>query len=406
MTTQPILSVQNVYKLFMPLEAKKNEAKAMEMLQAGGTRAEVQQATGITAGLTDISFDVERGEIFVLIGLSGSGKSTLIRCLNMLHAPTHGKILFEGQDITQFNSNQLQNYRRTKISMVFQSFGLMSNRNVLENTYYGLEIRGVPKKEREAKAMEMLAMVGLEGWEHKKISDLSGGMKQRVGIARALANDPDILLMDEAFSALDPLVKNDLQFELLKIQEKMGKTIVFITHDINEAFRLGSHVGILRDGRMVQIATPEEMILNPADKYVRDFINNVNSSKVFTVRNIMSTPTCMVRAIDGAAVALRMMKINGVSSAYVIGEHLEFLGIITLDNALKALAGYTTYSDALITNIPTIDDVNAQVSDIMPLAATTPFPLPVLDNDKCLCGIVTKASVLSSFVLDNPKVTL
>ena len=186
----------------------------------------------------------------------------------------------------------------------------------------------------------------------------------------------------------------------------MGKTIVFITHDINEAFRLGSHVGILRDGRMVQIATPEEMILNPADKYVRDFINNVNSSKVFTVRNIMSTPTCMVRAIDGAAVALRMMKINGVSSAYVIGEHLEFLGIITLDNALKALAGYTTYSDALITNIPTIDDVNAQVSDIMPLAATTPFPLPVLDDDKCLCGIVTKASVLSSFVLDNPKVTL
>lgn len=406
MTGQPILSVKNLYKLFIPLEHKKNEQKAMEMLQRGGTRAEVQQATGITAGLTDISFDVQKSEIFVLIGLSGSGKSTLIRCLNMLHEPTSGQILFNGQDITQFNSNQLQNYRRTKISMVFQSFGLMSNRNVLENTYYGLEIRGVPKKEREAKAMEMLAMVGLEGWEGKKISDLSGGMKQRVGIARALANDPDILLMDEAFSALDPLVKNDLQFELLQIQEKMGKTIVFITHDINEAFRLGSHVGILRDGRMVQIATPEEMILNPADKYVRDFISNVNSSKVFTVHNIMSTPTCMVRVIDGAAVALRMMKINGVSSAYVVGEHLEFIGIITLENALKALAGYTTYNDAIITGIPVIDDVNAQVSDIMPLASTTPFPLPVVDKDRRLCGIVTKASVLSSFVLDNPRVTL
>lgn len=406
METKDILRVENLYKLFIPLEAFKNEETAMKMLKAGHSRAEVLQATGITAGLTDISFNVKKGEIFVLIGLSGSGKSTLIRCLNMLHKPTCGSIYFEDQDITSFSPSELQNFRRTKISMVFQSFGLMSNRNVLENTYYGLEIRGIPKKQREEKAMEMLEMVGLKGWEYKQISDLSGGMKQRVGIARALANDPDILLMDEAFSALDPLVKNDLQFELLRIQEKMGKTIVFITHDINEAFRLGNRVGILRDGCMVQIATPEEMITNPADQYVRNFINNVNSSKVFSVRNIMTTPTCMVRISDGAGMALKSMQSGGVSSAYVIGDHLEFIGLITLDNALKVLAGYTTFNDAIIRNIPIIDNLDAPVADIMPIAANTPFPLAVVDKEQQFRGIVTKASVLSSFVLDNPKVTL
>ncbi len=406
MNSQDILRVENLYKLFIPLESFQNEETAMKMLHNGCSRAEVLQATGITAGLTNINFNVKKGEIFVLIGLSGSGKSTLIRCLNMLHKPTSGSIYFENQDITQFSQAQLQEFRRTKISMVFQNFGLMSNRNVLENTYYGLEVRGVPKKEREEKAMEMLAMVGLRGWEHKQIGDLSGGMKQRVGIARALANDPDILLMDEAFSALDPLVKNDLQFELLRIQEKMGKTIVFITHDINEAFRLGNRVGILRDGCMVQIATPEEMITNPADQYVRNFITNVNSSKVFTVRNIMTTPTCMVRISDGAGMALKSMQSNGVSSAYVIGEHLEFIGLITLDNALKVLAGYSTFSDAIIRNISVIDNIDAPVADIMPLAANTPYPLAVVDKEQHFRGIVTKASVLSSFVLDNPKVTL
>lgn len=252
-------------------------------------------------------------------------------------------------DITKFSSSQLQEFRRTKVAMVFQQFGLMDNRNVLENTYYGLELRGIPLKERTAKAQEMLAMVGLEGLENKKISSLSGGMKQRVGIARALTNDPDILLMDEAFSALDPLVKNDLQFELLRIQEKMNKTIIFITHDINEAFRLGNHIAILR---------------------------------------------------DGAAIALRNMRNSGLSSAYVVDEHLHFVGIITLDNALKVLNNELPYEQAILTNIPIISDTNASVEEIMPLSAQTPFPLPVVDNNKTFCGIITKASVLSSFVLN------
>ncbi len=401
MNGQPILKVENLYKLFVPIEASQNVKEAMELLEAGQGRFEVLQETGITAGLADISFEVQKGETFVLIGLSGSGKSTLIRCLNMLHEPTCGKVLFEGEDITKYTSKQLQEFRRTKAAMVFQHFGLMDNRTVLENAYYGLEIRGVPLKERTEKAMEMLAMVGLEGWEHKKISALSGGMKQRVGIARALANDPDILLMDEAFSALDPLVKNDLQFELLRIQEKMGKTIIFITHDINEAFRLGTHVGILRDGRMVQIATPEEMLTNPADEYVQSFINTVNSSKVLSVRNVMSTPTCMVRKGDGAAMALRTMRNCGVSSAYVVDEHMHFVGILTLDGAMRVLARKATQEEVLITDIPVIEDMNSSVEHITQLSADTPFPIPVLDKDGAFCGIVTKASVLSSFVLNS-----
>ncbi len=398
MMNNPVLEVKNLYKLFIPLEHSQNEKEAMTLLEQGRSRSEVQQATGITAGLIDINFSVQRGEVFVLIGLSGSGKSTLIRCLNMLHPPTSGTVHLDGEDVTTMSSKQLQNLRRTKVAMVFQSFGLISNRNVLENTYYGLEIRGVPLKERTERALKMLEMVGLAGWEHTRISALSGGMKQRVGIARALANDPDILLMDEAFSALDPLVRNDLQFELLRIQERTGKTIVFITHDINEAFRLGTHVGILRDGRMVQIGTPEEMITNPADDYVRSFINNADSSKIFTVRNVMSTQTCIVRNIDGAATAMRNMKNSGVSSAYVVDEHLHFLGIITLDGAMQVLAGYTSFEKAILRNVPAISNLDTPVADIMPMSASTPFPLPVLDENGLFCGIVTKASVIASFV--------
>lgn len=215
----------------------------MAMLEQGASRTEVQEATGITAGLIDINFTVNKGEVFVLIGLSGSGKSTLIRCLNILNPPTSGTVYLEGDNITDFSSKQLQELRRTKVAMVFQNFGLISNRNVLENTYYGLEIRGVPLKERTEKAMQMLEMVGLQGWEKTRISALSGGMKQRVGIARALANDPDILLMDEAFSALDPLVRNDLQFELLRIQEKQVRPL-FLSRMISTKPSVWEHTSV------------------------------------------------------------------------------------------------------------------------------------------------------------------
>lgn len=393
-----ILEVKNLYKLFGDFNFLDRTKAAYKLMELGATRREVMETTGIMAAVRNVSFDVKRGELFVLIGLSGSGKSTIVRCLNMLHTPTRGEILIDGKDITKFNEKQLQEMRRNKISMVFQNGGLLSHRDVLSNAAYGLEIRGVGREEREAKAMEMLKMVGLEGYEHEQLESLSGGMKQRVGIARALANDPDILLMDEAFSALDPLVKNDLQFELLRIQEKMGKTIVFITHDINEAFKLGDRVGILRDGCMVQIDTPENMLSNPADDYVRRFIHNVNTTKVFTVRNIMAVPSCIIKSTDGANTALKSMYANGVSSAYVVGEQMRFIGLITLDGALAVRDGKYSFEESIIRNIPVINDLNAPVETIVPMAASAMFPLAVVDEEQVFRGIITKASVLSSFV--------
>lgn len=393
-----VLEVKNLYKLFGTYDFLDERKAAFKLLELGASRMDVMETTGIMAAISDVSFSVKRGELFVLIGLSGSGKSTIVRCLNMLHKPTKGEILIDGEDITKYNEKQLQELRRTKVSMVFQNGGLLSHRDVLGNVAYGLEVRGVGKEERENKAMEMINMVGLTGYEHEKLSSLSGGMKQRVGIARALANDPDILLMDEAFSALDPLVKNDLQFELLRIQERMGKTIVFITHDINEAFKLGNRVGILRDGRMVQIDTPEQMLANPADDYVKKFIHNVNTSKVFCVRNIMSTPSCIVKDSDGANTALTSMRANGVSSAYVVGDHMNFIGIVTLEGALAVRDGKKTFSEAIIRDVLQVNDLDAPVADIVPLAANAAFPLAVVDEEKVFRGIITKASVLSSFV--------
>lgn len=394
---ETILEVKNLYKLFKNNELADGEELAFQMLEEGADAAAVRERTGIFAAVAAVSFEVKRGEIFALIGLSGSGKSTIIRCLNMLHTPTRGHIFVEGEDITTFNEQQLLDLRRTKIAMVFQNFGLMSHRDVLSNVCYGLEIRGMAKEEREIKGMEMIAMVGLEGWEHKSIDSLSGGMKQRVGIARALANDPDILLMDEAFSALDPLVRNDLQFELLRIQEKMGKTIIFITHDINEAFKLGSHVGILREGRMVQVATPEEMLSNPADDYVKKFIDNVDPSKVFCVRNIMVTPASMIKATDGVNIALQSMKSNGVSSAYIVGEQMHFIGIITLEDALAVRAGKMNFEEAIIKDLPLIHDMDTPVADVVELAAGAKFPLVVVSEGNVFQGIVSKAAILSSF---------
>ena len=340
-----------------------------------------------------LDLKIETGEFFGLLGPNGAGKTTTISLLSTLLLPTKGEILIDGQKLTR-NRPDL----KRKISVITQEYSMRQDMNMDEIMEYQGRLYFMPRKEIKRRTEELLEFCDLIKFRKRTVRKLSGGMKQRVGIARALANDPDILLMDEAFSALDPLVRNDLQFELLRIQEKTGKTIVFITHDINEAFRLGTHVGILRDGRMVQIGTPEEMITNPADDYVRSFINNADSSKIFTVRNVMSTQTCIVRNIDGAAVALRNMKNSGVSSAYVVDEHLRFIGIITLDSAMQVLSGYTTFDKSILRNVPVIDNLDTPVADIMPLSASTPFPLPVIDENKLFCGIVTKASVISSFV--------
>lgn len=396
MTQTPILEVRHLYKIFAPLDFRGEKKMAYKLLELGATRQDVLEATGMTAAVTDVSFRVGKGEIFVLIGLSGSGKSTLVRCLNMLHRPSRGEVLIDGEDITAYDEVKLQKLRRTKISMVFQNGGLLAHRDVMGNVGYGLEIRGVKKEEREAKALEMIRMVGLEGHERESLDSLSGGMRQRVGIARALASDPDILLMDEAFSALDPLVKNDLQFELLRIQEQTGKTIIFITHDINEAFKLGSRVGILRDGRMIQLDTPEKLLSAPANDYVRRFIDSVDTTKVLTVKHIMTVPGSVIKKTDGANVALNSMRASGVSSAYVVSDYMHFDGIITLEGALSVRDGKKTFEEAIIREVPFVRNLDAPVSSIVPLAAKTQYPLAVVDEHDVFRGIVTKASVLSS----------
>lgn len=396
MTQTSILEVRHLYKIFAPLDFRGEKKMAYKLLELGATRQDVLEATGMTAAVTDVSFRVGKGEIFVLIGLSGSGKSTLVRCLNMLHRPSRGEVLIDGEDITAYDEVKLQKLRRTKISMVFQNGGLLAHRDVMGNVGYGLEIRGVKKEEREAKALEMIRMVGLEGHERESLDSLSGGMRQRVGIARALASDPDILLMDEAFSALDPLVKNDLQFELLRIQEQTGKTIIFITHDINEAFKLGSRVGILRDGRMIQLDTPEKMLSAPANDYVRRFIDSVDTTKVLTVKHIMTVPGSVIKKTDGANVALNSMRASGVSSAYVVSDYMHFDGIITLEGALSVRDGKKTFEEAIIREVPFVRNLDAPVSSIVPLAAKTQYPLAVVDEHDVFRGIVTKASVLSS----------
>ena len=392
MNNDPIIKCENLYKLYGT-----NKQAARALLNKGCTKDQVLKQTGVTIALNNVSFEVKRGEIHVLIGLSGSGKSTVVRCLNMLNKPSSGKIYFENKNIGDFSKKELLNYRRLNISMVFQNFGLMSHRNVLSNVTYGLEIRGVKKEERERRAMEMISMVGLEGWEKASISSLSGGMRQRVGPARALANDPDVLLMDEPFSALDPLVRKDMQFELLSIQKKLNKTIIFITHDINEAFKLGNTVSIMKDGEIIQSAPPEVMASNPANEYVENFINSADKSQIYSVKHIMQTPTSLIHSRDGANNALKQMRDQGVSSVYVVDDDMKLVGILTLEQALRVRSGEITFSEAIIKELPTTSYAT-QISELLPIAASAAYPIAVVDDKRVLTGIVTKAAVLASLI--------
>ncbi len=385
-----IAEAKNVVKIY-----GKNKAEAIKMMTAGLGKDEVYRKTGAAVALWDVSFKVKRKEIFVIIGLSGSGKSTIIRCFNQILRPTSGTILFEGQNVEKLKGKELLNLRRDKVSMVFQNFGLLTHRNVIDNVVYGLEVRGVPKKERLEKAQNFIKMVGLEGWEDKPISTLSGGMMQRVGIARALVNSPDMLLMDEPFSALDPLVRREMQFELLSIQRKLEKTIIFITHDINEAFKLGDRVAIMHNGRIVQSGTPEEMSTNPADDYVRNFIEGADMSMVLRVKHVMFKPHCIVREHVSPANAVMEMRENQVSSAYAVGDDMKFLGVITLDDAIRARQEKLPLFSLLTKNIPVTGE-EMMIKDVIQKAAEARFPIAVLGDRGKLKGIVSRASVLSS----------
>ncbi|MDB2652004.1 glycine betaine/L-proline ABC transporter ATP-binding protein [Candidatus Pelagibacter bacterium] len=277
------IEINNIYKIF-----GNNPDSVMDMVKNGSTKDEVLEQTGHTVGLDNVSLNIEEGETFVCMGLSGSGKSTLIRHLNRLIDPTAGEILIDGENVMSFNPEQLIDFRRHKMSMVFQRFGLFPHKTVMQNVGYGLEMQGKSEEERDKVAMEKIEAVGLNGFENQFPNQLSGGMQQRVGLARALATNSDIMLMDEAFSALDPLIRSDMQKQLIDLQSELKKTIVFITHDLDESLRLGDHIGILNAGKLVQVGTPVDIIMNPADDYVKAFVKDVNRAKVVKAKIIMT----------------------------------------------------------------------------------------------------------------------
>ncbi len=390
--TKKKIEVKNLTKLF-----GKNQKEALEMIADGASKEEVLEKTGCTIGVKDVSFAVSQGEVFVVMGLSGSGKSTLIRCINLLNKPTSGEIFIDGEDITKLDSRQLRQMRQTKLAMVFQHFGLFTHKTVMENVEYGLEVKGMSVEERKETARNNLLAVGLKGYEDSYPRQLSGGMQQRVGLARALATDPDILLMDEPFSALDPLIRRDMQQELLDIQSKLQKTIVFITHDINEAFKIGDRVAVMKDGVVEQIGTPEEILDSPASDYIKDFVQDVDRSKVLQAKDIMFRPSALISDTAGLKTAIREMETNGISSIFVLDKQRKLKGIATIDDAVAALDAKKTLAEILTQDYHTTTP-DVYVRDLIPIARETKLPLAVLSDDGRLLGIIVRASVLSALV--------
>ena len=343
------IEVRGLTKIF-----GKRVNRAKEMLKAGKTKPEILKATGATVGVDRADFSIKTGEIFVIMGLSGSGKSTTLRMLNRLIEPTDGQVLIDGDDIAKLDKQALREVRRQKLSMVFQGFALLPNRTVLQNAAFGLEIQGMEKDEREMKANKALDLVGLNGFADQYPDQLSGGMQQRVGLARALASDAEILLMDEAFSALDPLNRRDMQDELLDLQEDMQKTIVFISHDLNEALRIGDHIMIMKDGEIVQIGTPEEILSQPADDYVEKFIEGVDRSQVYTDANVMIRANTVNIDRDGPRLAARRMRDNEISSLYVVDTKRKLVGILDADDVRSAIdAGQKDLRSIVKSDVPT-----------------------------------------------------
>lgn len=374
--------------------------KAINLLEEGRSKAEILSTTGQTLAVNNVNFAVRQGEIFVVMGLSGSGKSTILRCLNRLIEPSSGTIIIDETDITGLRDKQLRKFRQEKTAMVFQQFALLPHRTVLQNTVYGLEVQGVAKKAREEKALATLELVGLKGWENKFPAQLSGGMKQRVGLARALVSDTDILLMDEAFSALDPLIREEMQDELLSLQQKVHKTIVFITHDLNEALKLGDRIAFLRDGSLVQVGTPEEIITNPADDYVAKFIRGVDKSKILTAADVMKKPQPLITMRDGPNAALRIMKEHGISSVFVVDRDKHLQGIITADGAVEAKnAGISSLGEVHLLHGPVVQE-NLPLQDTLNVIAECKLPMAVVDEEIRIRGIIVRGSVLAALASD------
>ncbi|QIZ98491.1 glycine betaine/L-proline ABC transporter ATP-binding protein [Leifsonia sp. PS1209] len=383
------VEARNLYKVF-----GRKPGDVVRRLQGGATRDEV--AGSGTAAVIDASFSVRPGEIFVVMGLSGSGKSTLIRLLNGLLEPTAGEVAVMGTTITGLPPKKLRDVRQKHISMVFQHFALLPHRTVLDNLAYGLEVQGVPIAERRAKAETVLDLVGLSGWGDKLPGELSGGMQQRVGLGRALAADTDVLLMDEAFSALDPLIRREMQEQLLELQSQLGKTIVFITHDLNEAMFLGDRIAVMRDGRVVQIGTPEEILTDPANDYVESFVQDVDRARVLTAASVMEPVRALVTVAAGPRAAVRTMRDLQTSAAFVVGHGRRLLGAVRDRDVMRQVRdGQSDLSAVIDDGIASVsrDEV---LSELVELSVGSDLPLAVVDDNQRLLGVIPRVTLLAA----------
>ena len=386
------ISVQGLYKIFGP-----HPNKALAMLAQGKSKDEIMTAIRHGVGVNNATFEIQEGEIVVIMGLSGSGKSTLVRCLNRLITPTAGTVMIDGQDVTAMDDAALRHLRQQKLGMVFQNFALFPHRTVLENAAMGLEIQGVPKVDRLTKAEEALSLVGLEAWAESFPHELSGGMQQRVGLARALALSPDILHMDEAFSPLDPLIRRDMQDELINLQDKMRKTIVFISHDLDEALKLGDRIFLMKDGAIVQIGAAEQILTSPATDYVARFVQDVDITKVLTAESVMkrSEAVAYLRT-DGPRAALRKMRNHNIAHLFVVDQNNMLVGIVTADAAAALAArGERDLAGAVCPDIKTVSR-STPAMELFGIMSNLPYPLAVTDENNKFIGVIVRGTLVAA----------
>lgn len=387
------IEVKNLYKVF-----GEHPERAFKLIDSGKGKEEIFEKTGLSLGVKNASLAIEEGEIFVIMGLSGSGKSTMVRLLNRLIEPTRGEVLIDGEDIAKISASKLRQVRRSKISMVFQSFALMPHLTVLNNTAFGMELAGVPANQRKENALDALRQVGLENYANSYPDELSGGMRQRVGLARAMANNPDILLMDEAFSALDPLIRTEMQDELVKLQSQHQRTIVFISHDLDEAMRIGDRIAIMQGGEVVQVGTPEEILNNPANDYVRTFFRGVDISQVFSAKDIARRrPVTLIRKTPGFGprAALKLLEDEDREYGYVLERGQKFIGVVSADSLKRALKENLPLESALL-ELPAPVPADMPLSELISQVAAAPCAVPVVSEDQNYIGIISKAMLLQA----------
>jgi len=382
---------KDLWKIFGP-----QPETTFSFVTNGLAKKEILKKTGHVVAVRDVSLEIRKNEVFVIMGLSGSGKSTLIRCINRLIEPTHGEIFIDGELMNSLDEKGLIEFRRKKLGMVFQHFGLLPHRRVIDNVAYGLEVQGVDKAERDKQALKIIDLVGLLGWENNYPEQLSGGMQQRVGLARALVIDPDILLLDEPFSALDPLIRRKMQDEFIKLQGIVAKTVIFITHDLVEALKLGDHIAVMKDGEIIQIGTPQDITTKPVNEYVADFVRDVPMGKVLEAGNIMEQPGQLADIDQEPGVILSMMEAKAVDSMFVVDSEHKLKGLVMMAGVAEAAERGEINIGSIIEADTAVTDTDTPIEQLVPMAVASSIPIAVIDQQGRLLGLVSRVSLLSN----------